>query len=86
MANDLILEAGDECAAAECKRMILTLAAFKCLVTEEALEVNVNFIAELSCSVFNSNNSCVLLSDDLDLLLYILVSNISYCLGSLDAL
>ena len=66
--------------------MILALAAFKCLVAEEALEVDNYFVVHLSGSVLNRNYTCILLSDDLDLLLDILVSDLLYRLRSLDAL
>ena len=86
VANDLILEAGDELTAAELEGVILALAAFKCLIAEEALEVDNDFVVHLSGSVLNRNYTCILLSDDLDLLLDILVCDLLDFLGSLDAL
>ena len=86
VSNDLILEAGDKLTAAELEGVILALAAFKCFITEEAFKIDNNFIVHLSCSVINRNDTSVLLSDDLDLLLDILVCDLLDLLGSLYAL
>ena len=86
MTNDLILKAGNELSAAELEGVILALAAFKSFIAEESLEVDDNFIVELSSSVVNRNDTSVLLSDNVDLIIDISVCDLLYFLGSLDSL
>ena len=66
--------------------MILALAAFKSFIAEESLKVDDNFIVELSSSVINRNDTSVLLSDNVDLIIDISVCDLLYFLGSLDSL
>ena len=51
MADDLILEAGDEAAAAQSQAVVLCLAALECDAVHKALEVDVNDVAILSSTL-----------------------------------
>ena len=71
----LILKAWNELTAAQFQLVVFALAAFESLVAEETFKVQVHFIADLSCTVVNRNNTCIALTHILDLLVYVLVSN-----------
>ncbi len=51
VANDLLLEAGDEAAAAQSQVVVLSLAALECDTVHKALEVDINDIAILSSAL-----------------------------------
>ena len=51
VADDLILEAGDEGAAAQGQAVVLSLAALECNAIDEALEVDINDVAVLSSAL-----------------------------------
>ena len=51
VADDLILEAGDEAAAAQSQAVVLCLAALECNAVHKALEVDVNDVAVLSSAL-----------------------------------
>ena len=51
VADDLILEAGDEGAAAQGQAVVLSLAALECNAIDEALEVDIDDVAVLSSAL-----------------------------------
>ena len=51
VADDLILEAGDEGAAAQGQAVVLSLAALECNAIDEAFEVDINDVAVLSSAL-----------------------------------
>ena len=73
LANELIFESIDEAVRTENEVIVLTLAAFECLIINESFEVDVSGILQLSCAV-NLNGTCVAVSLSFDFLINIFVT------------
>ena len=61
VANDLLLEAGDEGAAAQHQRVVLSLAAVESLAINEALEVDINGVAVLGSALTGQQTAVAIL-------------------------
>ena len=74
MTSDLLLKARDKLTAAKTESKVLCLAAVKSYVVLEAFKVDNNVITHFSCSVVNCDDSCILFSEGVSLLVNVLVS------------
>ena len=74
VANDLLLKAGDEAAAAQSQVVVLSLAALECNTVHKALEVDISDIAILS-SALTGQLTGVALLHTLQLSVHSLVGN-----------
>ena len=61
VANDLLLEAGDEGAGAQHQRVVLSLAALESDAVNEALEVDVNGVAVLGSTLTGQQTAIAVL-------------------------
>ena len=61
MADDLLLEAGDEGAGAQHQRVVLGLAALESNAVNEALEVDVNGVAVLGSTLTGQQTAIAVL-------------------------
>ena len=86
VTDDLLLEAGDECAGAELERIILALAAVELFIVNITVKVNLNGVAHFCCAVGNVYKTCVSLSYALNLSVDHLVGDGGDDLICLDAL
>ena len=84
-ADQLILEARDECAGAQSQLVMLSLAALECNAVYKALEVDVNGIV-LLCLALNGLGACKALCHAVQLSLYVSLKYLYGLLLSLDAL
>ena len=71
MSDDLILESRNEALASKCKVITFTLTTFESNLINETFEINVCDISVLSSSVCNINLTSILLTNSVDLVIYI---------------
>ena len=86
VTDDLILKAGNKLTRAECKLIVLALAAVKSNSVNEALKVDNGNVILLSLSVVNGNDAGISLLHGGKLLLNVVRNNGSVALVSLDTL
>ena len=85
--DELILEARDEAVRADFERIVLALAAFKCLSVNEALEVERHEVAVLDLSALGGiDHLAAATTHALDFLVDVLIRDLIDLLFNLDAL
>ena len=72
---NLFLKARNELTAAQLQLIVFALAAVECFVAEEALKVQVYFVAHFRCRSFYRYHACISLTHGFDLLIYVFVSD-----------
>ena len=76
VADELILKARDELTAADGQREALALAAVKCNAVNKALKVHIDLIPVLYRTVIHGNDSCISLTQHINLCVDLVISHI----------